>query len=96
MIPAYIAYLLSIWKAWKRQMPKSDTLGWAPRVLDSDIDVTGEVTKVLKPGREWRVKSMATFWVAHSQVIVNLDPGDEVKVTGREGGALLIEPVDRN
>ena len=96
MIPTYIAHLLSVWKAWNRQMPKSDALAWTPTVLDADVEVAGEVTKVLKPGREWRVKSMATFWVAHSQVVLNLGPGDEVKVTGRKGGALLIEPVDRN
>jgi membrane protein implicated in regulation of membrane protease activity len=65
-------------------------------VLDSDVEVAGEVTKVLKPGREWRIKSMATFWVARSQVVLNLNPGDEVKVTGREGGALLIEPVNKD
>jgi len=96
MIPTYIAHLLSAWKVWNRQVQKSDSLVWTPRVLDSDVEVAGEVTKVLKPGREWRVKSMATFWVARSQVVLNLNPGDEVKVTGREGGALLIEPVNKD
>jgi membrane protein implicated in regulation of membrane protease activity len=95
MIPAYITHLLSVWKAWNQPIPKPDSLVWTPRVLNSDVEVSGEVTKVLKPGREWRVKSMATFWIARSQVILNLDPGDEVKVTGRKGGALLIEPMNK-
>jgi membrane protein implicated in regulation of membrane protease activity len=99
MIPTYIAHLVSLWKVWNRpwnrQVPQSNSLVWTPRVLDADVEVVGEVTKVLKPGQEWRVKSMATFWSARSQVVLNLGPGDEVKVTGRKGGALLIEPVNK-
>lgn len=96
MMPTYIVRSLFMRKAWNRQIPKLDPPAWTPRVLDSDIEVAGEVTKVLKPGVKWRIKYMATFWSARSQVVLNLSPGDEVKVTGRRGGALLIEPVDKN
>ncbi|GAB4368015.1 MAG: hypothetical protein Kow00121_06760 [Elainellaceae cyanobacterium] len=54
----------------------------------------GKVDKVVEPGKVWRVCHNATFWFARSHKRINLYPGDWVKIVGRDGIVLFIEPMD--
>jgi membrane protein implicated in regulation of membrane protease activity len=60
----------------------------------SSFDQEGKIDKVIEPGRVWRVAHKATFWFARSHADANFRPGDWVKVVGREGIVLLIEPME--
>lgn len=94
-ILTHVTRTLSIWKKWEGKVSEPDSKSWTPRVLRSDVELKDEVAKVLKQqGRKWRVQYTATSWSAHSRNVLNLRPGDEVKVVGREGSVLLIEPLE--
>lgn len=54
----------------------------------------GKIDKIVEPGKVWRVSHKATFWFARSHRPANFHPGDWVKVVGREGIVLFIEPMD--
>lgn len=83
----HLAQKPSIQETSNKQMDKPDS---EIRVLASNLK--GTIAKVLKQGEEYRVRYTATSWSIQSETAVTLKPGDEVKVIGRKGNVLLIEP----
>jgi membrane protein implicated in regulation of membrane protease activity len=70
-----------------------------PGSLDAHIssevpicEYEGKIDKIIESGKVWRVYHKATFWFARSQRSVNFHIGDFVRVVGRRGTVLLIEP----
>jgi membrane protein implicated in regulation of membrane protease activity len=53
----------------------------------------GEVIKVVRPEKEWRVRFQATDWTARSLNPLVLHPGDRVRVTNIQNITLWIEPI---
>lgn len=60
----------------------------------SSFEQEGKIDKVIEPGKVWRVAHKATFWFARSHADANFCPGDWVRVVGREGIVLVIEPME--
>jgi membrane protein implicated in regulation of membrane protease activity len=60
----------------------------------NDVTGTGTIDKVVRQGYEWRVRFNGTYWTARSSHPVKLQPGDQVRIMGRQGTMLLIEPVE--
>ena len=52
----------------------------------------GIVTEVAREGKEWIVRVHGIYWHARSQSSSSFEPGDIVRVTGRNGVKLLITP----
>lgn len=61
-----------------------------------NIEWEGTIKTVVEPGKIWRVWYHATTWPARSDSLVEFRPGDRVKVTGRQGLTLSIEPWETN
>lgn len=83
---------LMSWKnlvVWKT-LPVKQT--WQAGALEVKRD--GKVDTVVEQGKAWRVKYHSTVWPARSTTWICLSPGDEVKVVGREGLVLSIEPLE--
>lgn len=54
----------------------------------------GRVTKIIYPGKKWRVQFEATEWFAYSESSTKFQLGDFVRVVGRVNATtLLIAPV---
>ena len=53
----------------------------------------GKIEPVVEQGKTWRVWYHATTWSARSDRSVEFHPGDWVKVIGRQGLTLFIEPL---
>jgi hypothetical protein len=54
----------------------------------------GKVTKIIYPGKKWRVKFEATEWFAYSEASTNFQVDDFVRVVGRVScTTLLIAPA---
>lgn len=60
-------------------------------ISTSAIESQGEVKTVIKRGKVWQVWYNASFWIARSNVWIDLQEGDLIKVIGREGLTLIIE-----
>lgn len=54
----------------------------------------GRICAEIETGKEWRVRHLATFWAARTYGKNNFKIGDYVKVVGRKGLVLFIEPVE--
>jgi membrane protein implicated in regulation of membrane protease activity len=53
----------------------------------------GEVIKVIRQEKEWRVRFRATDWTARSTRALVLRPGDLIRITDIENITLWIEPI---
>jgi membrane protein implicated in regulation of membrane protease activity len=53
----------------------------------------GEVIKVIRPEKEWRVRFQATDWTARSTSALVLRPRDLIRITDIENITLWIEPI---
>lgn len=70
--------------------------GSAIKRQESPQDYEGEVVAVVKPGRVWQVCYKASFWLARSRTSVDFRPGDWIRVVGRWGIVLIVEPLERD
>jgi membrane protein implicated in regulation of membrane protease activity len=61
-------------------------------MLSSFDNEKATVVDVLTEGLEWQIAFRGTYWIAHSSDFLSLQPGDFVRVVGREIITLLIEP----
>ncbi len=52
----------------------------------------GVIDAVLEPTREWRIRVQGVYWRACSRVHTNFQPGDRIRVIGRNENKLLIVP----
>ena len=50
----------------------------------------GEVVKIIKQGKHWRVRYHATTWDAYSDEPILLQVGDPVRILRREGSTKLV------
>jgi membrane protein implicated in regulation of membrane protease activity len=66
----------------------------AKGTMSSAHEYEGKIAEVVEPGKIWRVYYKATYWSARAQKQENLRSGDWVKVIGRQGLVLLIEPMN--
>lgn len=78
--------LLSIVQAWI-------ALFAAQRFTVCKTEWEGKIETVVEQGKIWRVWYKATTWSARSDSSVEFHPGDWVKVIGRQGLTLFIEPL---
>jgi membrane protein implicated in regulation of membrane protease activity len=62
--------------------------------IGSALEQEGKIDEIVEQGKVWRVWHKATFWFARSHRRSNFQPGDWVKIVGREGTVLFIEPVE--
>jgi membrane protein implicated in regulation of membrane protease activity len=53
----------------------------------------GIIAEIVSEAREWRVYFIGTWWPARSLKPLRLNPGDAVRVIGRDGLTLFIEPL---
>lgn len=83
--------LLRNWLASWFILPQPVWISWHEQSLS---EWEGKVDEIVEPGKRWRVKHQATLWFARSHQLVNLSPGDGVKVVGRKGLILFIEPIE--
>lgn len=74
---------LVVYLLWRQPQPEVCT-----EVLEGKIDAVIEVGKV------WRVRHLATYWSARSHKKINLVVGECIRVVGRKGLVLLIEPME--
>lgn len=58
-------------------------------ILEARID------KVVETGKVLRIRCLATYWTGRSRKEINLTVGDYIKVVGRTGLTLWIEPLER-
>lgn len=106
MIFGSVVHLLSVWKswlwkiwpwkAWFWKVSQSRLESWPQRSSDPTVTVEGKVAQVLEPGRKWQVQYASTLWSAQAPARAHLKPGDWVKVIGRQGIILLIEPTEND
>lgn len=82
----------SVWKMLSLWNPLPAWQTWQPGVLE--VKHEGKVDEVVEEGKAWRVKHNSTLWLARSTDWIILSPGDEVKVVGRKGLILFIEPLE--
>lgn len=94
MIIGTVVHLLSIWKSWLWKVSQPRLESWPQESSDSEVTVEGKIARVLEPGKKWQVQYASTFWSAQTHSLADLQPGDWVKVIGRQGIILLIEPID--
>ena len=81
--------LLSIFQAWIASFATQQ-----PTVCK--VEWEGKIEAVMEQGKIWRVWYNATTWSARSDISVEFHPGDWVKVIGRQGLTLFIEPLENN
>lgn len=87
---------LSAWVelfVWLKSQPST-----AEQILEGKIDA------VIEPGKVWRVRHLATFWMARAGKFPAGEPrtgepcdfaaGDYIKIVGRKGLILFIEPFE--
>ncbi len=92
---------LSTWVelfVWLKSQPSA-----AEQILEGKIDA------VIEPGKVWRVRHLATFWMARTgkpaagEPVAGKPPvgeprdfaaGDYIKIVGRKGLVLFIEPFE--
>jgi membrane protein implicated in regulation of membrane protease activity len=55
----------------------------------------GIISEVVEQCCEWRVEYRSSYWTAHSQQPVEFNPGDVVRVIGRDNITLIIESADQ-
>jgi membrane protein implicated in regulation of membrane protease activity len=67
---------------------------FAAQKTKSFVDFEAKVDKVVEPGRTWRVYHKGVYWPAYSYSGANFQPGDWVRVVGRDGINLVIEPLE--
>jgi membrane protein implicated in regulation of membrane protease activity len=101
MIIGSVVHLLSVWKSWLwkswfRQVSQPRLEDWPKKSSDSEVTVEGKIARVLEPGKKWQVQYASTLWSAQTPALAHLKPGDWVKVIGRQGIILLIEPIDND
>jgi len=63
--------------------------------LEDEI-LEGRIDAILEGRKVWRVRYLATFWTARSGKEERFSPGDYIKIVGRKGLVLLIEPMEEN
>lgn len=96
MIIGTVVHLLSRLKSWLWKSPQPRLENWPQGSNDPEVTVEGKIARVLEPGKKWQVQYASTFWSAQTRGLTNLQPGDWVKVIGRQGIILLIEPIDND
>lgn len=79
--------LLSLVQAWLASFTAQQ-----PVVCKTEWE--GKVETIVEQGKIWWVWYNATSWSARSDSSVEFHPGDWVKVTGRQGSTLFIEPLE--
>jgi membrane protein implicated in regulation of membrane protease activity len=50
----------------------------------------GTITEIVHPNHEWRISFNATYWYAHSDHPLSLQPGEQVHVLGHETATTLL------
>ena len=65
------------------------------RVNNELIGTEGTIDAVISQGKEWRVRVQGILWTGYSETPCTLNPGDRVRVLGRDKGRLKlrIEPL---
>jgi hypothetical protein len=61
--------------------------------LDKIAQAEAIVQKAIKPGEEGQVKFLGSWWPAQSSEQITIGIGTEVKVVGRRGISLIVEPL---
>lgn len=58
-------------------------------------DLKGTIDEVIQDGWKWRVNVQGSFWPARANEQFRLEPGDAIKVLGRDQQRLqlIIEPL---
>jgi membrane protein implicated in regulation of membrane protease activity len=69
---------------------------FAAKKIGSALEQEGKIAEVVEQGKVWRVWHKATFWFARSRKGTDFKPGDWVKVVGREGTVLFVEPMEED
>ena len=79
----------------------SEVTGQGFRLVPSQpgiVSAEAVIDRVVHPGKEWRVRYQASFWKARAAgPHLDLEPGDRVRVVGRQNLSLLIQasPLQR-
>jgi len=79
--------------SFMRVGPLPDRVRYQRRYSPNDIKGEATVIDTISPGRKGGVKFRGTWWSARCPQAIALDPGTFVRVVGRQGIALLVEPV---
>ncbi|MEM6597481.1 MAG: hypothetical protein AAF810_12965 [Cyanobacteria bacterium P01_D01_bin.36] len=87
-----IFYTVQQWlTAW------SEIVLWAKSQAFMSIEESeGRIDAELESGKVWRVRHLATFWAARSHQKSDFKIGDYIRVVGRKGLTLFIEPIESN
>jgi len=94
-----IFYTLQQWlKPWKQWLKSwTEMVLWAKsRPLVPTDDSEGRIDAEIEIGKVWRVRHLATFWTARSHKRGEFKIGDYIRVVGRKGLILFIEPLESN
>lgn len=81
--------LISMVQAWIALFATQQATGCKP-------EWEGKIETVVEQGKTWRVRHNATTWSARSDSAADFRPGDWVRVIGRQGLTLFIEPLQEN
>lgn len=69
-------------------------IGQRKEVRDfSENGKEGVIEAVLEPAHEWRIRVQGVYWRARSSMNTNFQPGDRIRVIGRDEIKLLIVPA---
>lgn len=83
-------------RLWKLLISFFKYLVWVqPQQPVTEEILEGKVDKVIETGKIWRVRYLATYWAARSHQKIHLTAGDYIRVVGRKGLVLLIEPLEK-
>lgn len=81
---------------WKLLISLVRYLVWIPPYSATNAEICeGKIDEIIEEGKIWRVRYLATYWFARSGKEIDIDVGDYIKVVGRKGLVLWIEPLDK-
>ena len=82
-----------IWKQWLNSWIQMTI--WAKSHAFTPMEESeGRIDEEIEKGRVWRVRHLATFWAARSTEKREFKIGDYIRVVGRQGLVLFIEPLE--
>ena len=83
-------------RLWKLLLSLIMYLVWIqPQSKVTEEILEGRIDRVVETGKAWRVRCLATYWAARSHQTIHLTTGDYIRVVGRKGLILFIEPLEK-
>ncbi len=88
---------LSVWAkllGWPQSQPPAFKQIEQTLEKNSEQTLEGKVDDIIEPGKVWRIRHLATFWTARAGKGRDFAAGDYIKIVGRKGLILFIEPLE--